>query len=293
MKSNNKMVSNDNSEKISKKLLSKKMGDVVEENITKLLNEGYFKSYPTEIVKRTLDKKLRQISDESKSSFEFILNTADEIDDEDAFNDLQNLYLQITEFSKVIKEKIENVLDQCGWYIADVEHHKDIGQYMVYIEPKFPIENSKVDKISKKWIEQYKIFYHVSFKKYEEKILKNGLSPSLSKRREFEHPERVYLFGDKLIAKDFITLHKTDKIKYAKEIGRRKVRNTSKDADEKHQDPSMSNMIGFEVDLFQMMKDGKTINLYHDNRWDKNSPVFFTQNTINPKYLKQFYSPKV
>ena len=62
MKSNNKMfltISNDNSEKISKESLSKKMGDVVEENIAKLLDKGYFKSYSTEVVKRTLDKKLR------------------------------------------------------------------------------------------------------------------------------------------------------------------------------------------------------------------------------------------
>ena len=36
-----------------------------------------------------------------------------------------------------------------------------------------------------------------------------------------------------------------------------------------------------------MMKDGKTVNLYHDNRWDQSNPVFFTQNSINSKYLKK------
>lgn len=201
---------------------------------------------------------------------------------------MQILYLQLEKISDSTKQELDRVLKQCGWYIADNEYHEELESYLLHIEPKFPIENSKVEQISRKWIEKYKIFYHISFRKYEQKILKDGLSPSLSKRKEFSHPERVYLFGDRSIAEDFITLHKTDKIQYAKEVGRRKNRHTGTDADKEFQDSSMGDMIGFEVNLYQMMKDGRTINLYHDNRWDANNPVFFTQNTINPKYLKRF-----
>ena len=96
-------------------MLHKKLGDVVEENIAKLLDEGYFKSYPTETVKNLLDKKLKQISNELKISFNFELNTADEIDDKDPFNDLQVIYLQISDFPDNLKKRIEDSLDQCGW----------------------------------------------------------------------------------------------------------------------------------------------------------------------------------
>ena len=266
---------------IPKELYVKKMGDEVENDIVKLLDEGYFKSYPTETTKRALVKKLKQ------NHVDFILHSADEIGDEDAFNDLQILYLQVREFSDNLKEEIEDVLDQFGWYIADKEFYNDANQYVIHIEPKFPIENSNVEAFSKKVIEHYKMFYHVTFKKYEQKILKDGLTPSLSKRQEFNHPERVYLFGDKRIALDFINIHKTTKLQYAKNLAKRKNRNTGADALDKYQDKSMSEIIGFKVNLYQMMKDGKTANLYHDNRWDQSNPVFFTQNTINPKYLKK------
>lgn len=45
--------------KLTKELLPKKMGDIVEENVAKLLDEGYFKSYPTETTKRAIEKILK------------------------------------------------------------------------------------------------------------------------------------------------------------------------------------------------------------------------------------------
>lgn len=266
---------------LTKENLPKKLGEIVEENIAKLLDEGYFKSYPVEPTKRAIEKALQ------KSSIDYKLVAADEIDDKDEYNDLQILYLQIESFSDETKDALEPTLKQCGWYIADAEYHSEFDSYLIHIEPKFPIENSKVKKISEQWINKFKLFYHVTFKKNRNNILKSGLSPSLSKRREFNHPERVYLFGDKSIAEDFVKLHETSKLQYAKDFSRRKDRKTGEDAKEKYQDSELSKMICFQVDLDKMMKDGKTVSLYHDNRWDTTNPVFFTQNTINPKYLKE------
>lgn len=177
----------------------KKMGQLVEENIGRLLDEGYFKSYPTDVFQRTLEKFLKS------KDIDYIISLDVDLPDSDKFNDYPLMYLQTEmELKDQNKARMEKILEQCGWYIADSDVADGLDSFCYILEPKFPIDNSKVAEFSEKIIQKYKTFYHISFRKYEEKILKNGLVPSLSKRNEFNHPERVYLFSDSRIAKDFI-----------------------------------------------------------------------------------------
>ena len=260
----------------------RKMGEIVEEHMRQLLDEGYFKSFPDETTRKSLEKVLKN------QDQEYLLYSSEQFGEKDLYNDYQLLYLQMEKISKPLEKKLTAVLDQCGWYIADQDWRKDLESYLIIMEPKFPIENSHITEISEKIINKIGTFYHITFRKYESKILKNGLVPSFSKRSEFNHPERIYLFGDRRIAEDFVRDHKTKLLNYSKKIYRRKIGNTQFDADEKYQkefDPNLD-IVGFEVDLKKMMSDGKLCLLYHDNRWDNDSPVFFTQNTILPQYLK-------
>lgn len=279
-------------QKIDSSVKLKKMGDMLEEWKAKKLDEGYFKSYPEEVVGKAVEKVLK------KHGYKYEL-----FSDQDQENDFQILYLYIWKKKKTdekldekLTKEIENALSTCGWYIGDSDVF-DSDQFLLYLEPKYPNENSKAEEKSKQTIERVKTFYHMSFKKFLPKILKNGLVPSNLNRRDFKHPERIYLFTDRAIAKDFVEKHKTGMLSFTKEINKRKVSGGKLaknklapiDAPEKFQDKTVDEepMVAFEVDLLKMMKDGKTALLYHDNRFNKTDLAYFTENTILPKYITQ------
>ena len=270
----------------------KKMGRMLEEWKAKRLDEGYFKSYPEEVVDKAIAKVFK------KHDYRYDLSS-----DQDLENDFQILFLYVWKKNKTDKKlderlvkDIENALSVCGWYIGDNDEAGP-DQFLLYLEPKYPNENSKASEKSKKIIEKVKTFYHVSFKKFLPKILKNGLVPSNLNRKGFKHPERIYLFTDKRIAKDFVETHKTDLLSFTKEINKRKISGgkisknklAAIDAPEKFQDKLADEepIVAFEVDLFRMMNDGKTVNLYHDNRFNEADLAYFTENTIPLKYINQ------
>lgn len=270
----------------------KKMGKFLEEWKAEKLDEGYFKSYPEKVVDKTIEKVLK------KHGYKYDL-----FSDQDLENDFQILYLYIWKKKKTDKKlddtvvkDIENALSVCGWYIGDNDEDGE-EQFLLYLEPKYPNENSNASEKSKKIIEKVKTFYHVSFKKFLPKILKSGLVPSNLSRKGFNHPERIYLFTDIKIAKDFVEEHKTKMLSFTKEINKRTISGgkiaknklAPIDAPKKFQDKSLNEepMVAFEVDLFKMMKEGKIVNLYHDNRFNEKDLAYFTENTIPLKYIKQ------
>ena len=246
----------------------RKMGDIVEENMVRLLDEGYFESFPTSTVKRNIEATLQKACYSTK---DYTLQS--EYDKE---NDIDLLVLATRYSFKDSDEwwSMKALLNQCGWYFSDELSEKRLNAYSVYIEPKYPIKSDNIEAFSKQTIGNYGIFYHVTFKKYEDKILKNGLTPSFSMRPEFEHPERVYLFAKREDANEFTLSHK------------------AMDADGEHTkrvnkgiDTSDYEVVMLEVDLQKAWDDGKHVRLYHDNRFDER-PIYFTSNTIHPKYIR-------
>ena len=245
----------------------KKMGNIVEENMIRLLDEGYFKSFPTSVVKRNIEKELQKAG---YSSGDYTLQV-----DHDKENDIDLLVFATHYSFKDSDERwnIKALLNQCGWYFSDELPEEQADAYSAYIEPRYPIDSGNIEEFSKQVIGNYGTFYHVTFKKYEDKILKNGLVPSFSRRPEFEHPERIYLFARKKDAHQFAMLHKAvdSYAEYTKMVN-------------KGVDSSNYEIVMLEVDLQKAWDDGKHVHLYHDNRYDE-SPVYFTSNTIHPKYI--------
>lgn len=265
------------------KCLIRKMSDVVDAGLVKLLNEGEFKSYPADIVKMQLERWWFSKVGEKNDDFFFKIVPDLETD---LVNDIQVLVLT-TDCPELKDEKaneqIGGILRRSGWYIGDAATDGKIVQ--LSLEPRYPIVNNRVTAFSARTIDLIKTFYHVTFKKYVEKIMRNGLQPSFTKRREFYHPERIYLFGDVELAVDFLNNQSDDAVLQAV-MTVRKIGNSGKTADLKYQDKTCKSMTLLCVDLKQMQDDGKTVKLYHDNRWDADSPVFFTQNSINPEYIR-------
>ena len=186
---------------------------------------------------------------------------------------------------RFLERDISRILNLCGWYIGD---KKKAGEkYLISLEPRFPTQSTKAEKFSAKVIVKFKTFYHVSFGKYREKILSFGLIPSNTSRREFFHPERIYLFGELDDARAFLEIHRHEPI--TREINQRRVRNTDKLADIRYQPIDPSELCVFAVDLSSCVDSGRNVVLYHDNRWHGDAEsVFFTQNTIPPQYVTLF-----
>ena len=271
----------------------------MEEWYAKQLDEGYFKSYPESVVMKRIETFLKK-NHSLCGHFDLYRSSLSNPTKHDEENNFQLLTLAVEKYGDEAKNKLSSELAAYGWYIGSANREiSDSGEryFEISLEPKFPSDDSEIEKKSKELIEKVKIFYHVSFKKYEQKILKNGLLPSLTSRSTFEHPERIYLFTDIDIAKQFVRFHKTSLLSFTKEMNKRKIKGgkiakdklAPIDSQKKFQDKEADEepMVAFEVDLYQMMKDGKTINLYHDNRFNEKGKAYLTQNTIPPKYLKK------
>ena len=205
--------------------------------------------------------------------------------EKDNINDIQTIVLTTDNlvFADHIDVSIERVLLQCGWYAGDKATDGRIVE--ISLEPRYPIVNDRVGSFSAWTISHIKTFYHVTFKKYAEKILRNGLQPSFTRRGEFYHPERIYLFGDKTTAIHFLEHQELD-YDLQSRVNTRKIGNSGRTADIKYQNGVSKGMVLLKVNLKQMLNDGKLAKLYHDNRWDADSLVFFTQTSINPKYIE-------
>ncbi len=266
------------------------LGDKIDKSFAKKLDEGYFKSFPSSSVKKAIERFL-----EKKSSCcgDFEIQDETEHGSKDEENDFQILLLAVEKIDYKTKEELNRILSQCGWYIGtENKPTKEAPFFSFVLEPKFPNENSTAEIKSKKLIEKYKIFYHISYKKFKDKILHDGLVPSLVNRQDFDHPERIYLFSDIDVAKQFAEMGYTNLLSFTKELHLRKTRNKKSGeiaADNKYQDVVSKDkdyIVAFEVDLYQMMKDGKTALLYHDNRFNEKEKAYFTQTSINPKYIK-------
>ena len=253
--------------------------DVYDQRFAKLIEEGYFKSFSSEVVKKDVIKTLSVAGLTEDVDFEIV--GEDELSSPDLCNDMEIFHLAFaSKPPKTLVTKIESLLARDGWYLSATIPGED--SFTFICEPTFPISNDHVSGISRRLILKYKKFYHCTFRKYARRIITNGLIPSFGGRSEFIHPERIYLFTNKSMAFKFGDVSLDDE---TERLLKRKVR--GRDAPEKYQDDNEKDIVVFEVNLKKMLDDGNKINLYHDNRWDPSSPVFFTVNSIKPAYLSE------
>ena len=259
----------------------KKFGPIVDANTTKLVNEGFFKSFPTSVVKKEVEKILLSSG---------VTNAAlDEDEDEQNENNILVLSCPEDSLTSEFMVSLRSKLRQCGWYIADEWMDEESGNKGLSIEPKYPSSGELTKELTRAVVSTYKQFYHVTPAANEWKVMKQGLVPSNSNRDEFEHPDRIYLFATEGDAQDFAALHKGDN-KYhdhVKKVNTRKIGNTGEIAKPEHQLNKDYELTIFKVDLFAMFKDGKSFDLYHDNRYDSR-PVYFTTTSIYPRYLSRW-----
>lgn len=253
--------------------------DAYDKRFAKMIEEGYFKSFPADVVKRDIIKTLTDNGLVKNVDFDIV--GEDELCSPDLYNDMEIFHLVFaSKPSEVITKKIKLLLSRDGWYLSSTISENGVLTFVC--EPNFPINNERVLDFSRELVETYKKFYHCTFRKYARRIMVNGLVPSFGGRSEFIHPERIYLFTDRTMAFRFGDVSLDDE---TKRLLKRKVHD--RDALEKYQDSREMDVIVFEVDLKRMFNDGCKINLYHDNRWDPSSPVFFTVNSIKPTYLTE------
>lgn len=271
-----------------------KMGyEILDESHANLVAEGFFKSYPNDVVERTIKDLLNKERDLC-GYFDIYPSSVADPSMHDKENDFQIITLATERFNNTLKEKISKKLDLCGWYISDTYREiSDGGEhyFATIIEPKYPNDAKNARLKSDKTIDKVKIFYHISFKKFENKILSNGLLPSISSRKQFYHPDRVYLFSDKDVAKEFVLFHKTTHLSFTNAMNKRKTKHGTNviDADDRYQDKESKKepIVAFEVNLKKMKDDGREITIFHDNRFNEKDLAYFTQNYIPPKYLKK------
>ena len=273
------------------------------ESASKILLEGMWLTYPTDVVKKWFvkffeDKKRQGIV------FSYEIET---MEDEGGESTYPILLISCTASMAFDPKMIfESRISYFGWYVGkqiDKDVVDEVGNYNKFlayvIEPRFPIENSIVEKYTKKVIDQTPngIFYHATFAKFADDVRLVGLQPNNSKRDVFIYPDRIYLFDNIDSMRQFCTVHITSKLSHGElehtiQTNKRFIGNSIGEkktpivADAKYQDPS-AGMVCFSVNLKQMWDDGKLIRLYHDNRFGDAGTAYFTQNSIPAKYLTE------
>ena len=152
-----------------------------------LLREGLMVSYGSDTLKRKLLREFKK----------YIVEVEDIPFSVDAgvsykFGRPNTLTLLIQfpkEFRKTELEKLQGILDVCGYFIVKSGFYSQTAD-LYQFEPKYPVQ------ITKEQLTGYNLF-HVAEKDRTENILANGLLPKRS-RTEFKHPgNRVYFFATK------------------------------------------------------------------------------------------------
>ena len=275
---------------------------------SELLDEGLIRSYPTKNFTAQLQAAFEHAKAENAIVGFKMLKDASLIDvhsDKDSVS-IQFMLSDGFSLDDLETDYLSRDLVLFGWYIGNkakkVERIKSkrwphrlipIETHIFVFEPKFPLDNEAAKKFSEKTIAKYKVFYHMTFEKFKQKIEKNGLVPNFSDREHFKYPERIYLFTDKDFAEQFARYHVTPEPyggkKHKDEIEKRKIGNTGEFANLKYQKKDQDILI-YEVDLEKLAKSGKEVLLYHDSRTHEPNAsditAVFTYNTIPTKFLK-------
>lgn len=267
-------------------------------HLAKSLDEGLIKSYPEKHFVKCLKVALQTATDhEWIIGYKFVRNNYKDVHSDFGYVTIQFILSPGYSLDDFEKKDLDHALSYCGWFVG-YKSKKNIrftdGVKTVHewtFEPRFPTETSNMETFTKNVIAKYKKFYHVTFEKYQNRIETDGLVPISSKRKEFIHPDRVYLFTSKYCADLFAIYHLEDPkgIAHKLEIEISKIGKSGKLADMKYQNLD-KNLLIYEVDLETFPKTGKKLCLYHDNKTiesdDTTISAVFTYNTIPAKYLK-------
>jgi len=154
------------------------------------INEGLIKTYDIDF---TIDKSKQNLN---------ILNVSFEIEK----NPNNSIKLTIFKFNKIYIDELFNLLNQnftnlLGWFpsymflttTSGMENQMNYDESYLkisyeYLDTVSIIYESKFDEVVS--IPEY--LYHISIQEYEDKILKNGLTPK-SKNKLSTHGDRIYV----------------------------------------------------------------------------------------------------
>ena len=100
--------------------------------------------------------------------------------------------IQFIDKNNITKQQIEYYKRD---RIVELFNDKNILNLILIIEPKFNYE----------FLDLPEKLYHISYKKYRHKILKNGLVPS-HKNNLMYYPDRTFLFIDKSVISKYINI---------------------------------------------------------------------------------------
>lgn len=267
--------------------------------------EGLIMSYPASKIEEFIEKIIQKGID----SGEVHRVGIEENEDSPGGNTHPVLGLWIVggvTFVARLEYMLKDKLKFYGWYVGE-HREKQIKMesrfetlHVFTIEPIFPIENSKNMEFTIKTVNSAKtgLFYHVAFSNDVPDILKFGLHSMPSTSPSFTHPDRVYLFNDLDEARSFVDFYVNKgqldilgTLEREKQVNTRmignstKTGNTPKPANEKYQQHENRGVAILSVDLKKMLEDGKSIRLYHDNRYQPEHVAYFTDRSIPPKYI--------
>lgn len=262
-------------------------------------------SYPAESVKTLLENYL----DENKNLFGISWSSVESI--HDVKTDRKVLILEMfgdMSFLLTFSTNLSNKLMEVGWNLT-VEHEKynfDVSanpksMYYVILDSEWMEADDehplKIPSDKIKFLCSDK-FFHVSFSKFENKILKNGLIPMETKRSRFLSPKRTYFFKNYGIADRFMRQHVNldlfgNNLEYVQHMVKMntikkmdKKTNTIVDVPLKFQDEKIG-MVLFSVDLKKIVNDGKTIYLDSDTKFTDSDYSYFTCENISPEYIQK------
>lgn len=269
------------------------------------LLESLDATYPVGPVNRWLEKLFE---DNRQQGRVFFYSIEPEIDE-----GAENTYpiLAVTCVSTIafnLEQHLKDKLPFFGWYIGSKNESRPIDNGVMYyvqaysIEPKFPIENSRVSQFTREVVNRTPngMFYHAAFAKFANDIERDGLQPNFSNRDDYIYPDRVYLFDNPTSMQQFCAIHMTPKSQNGKlehtiRTNKRFIGNSTRpghtpvEADSQYQIPS-AGMVYFSVNLKQMLDDGGLVQLYHDNRFGLERTAYFTRNSIPAKYVTRIGS---
>ena len=145
-----------------------------------IMLEGLITSYPFSSVLAMLNRKYSNIISHIQSD-PFATNL------ENVRTSGISLYIKKKTFNDSVLEQIKKDVDVYDYFIAFIKKF-NINEIGIFIEPKYPFI------IDEKYLKN-KRFFHITNKKYLEKIKKIGLTPKNS-QTNFEHPgNRIYLMA--------------------------------------------------------------------------------------------------